>query len=71
MVYLARLSQSFRAEFNADWPSVGVGLENANPVIRVVVRTPEELARVPNYYHDIPVRARIGRAGIHTVGSAL
>ena len=70
MVYLTRLESGLWAEFNADWPSVGVGLEDANPVIRVVVRTPEERA-----YHTTtttsPVRARIGRPGIHTVGSAL
>jgi hypothetical protein len=71
MVYLTNLSRAFRAELKADWPSVGIGLEEACPVIRVVVRTPEDLARIPGIYHDIPVRARLGRPGVHTVGSVL
>jgi hypothetical protein len=70
MIYLTNLSREFRAEFDADWPSVGVGLEEARPVIRVVVRTAQDLARLPQSYHDVPVRAKLGRPGIHAVGSA-
>jgi hypothetical protein len=68
---LAKLTRDFRAQCGAQPLSVGIGLEDSKPILRVVVRTQRELAMLPSIFGKIPIRARVGTPGVLAVASAV
>jgi hypothetical protein len=71
MLALAKVAREFAAHCSAEPLSIGIGLEDSKPILRVVVRTLDELAEMPTSFGKIPVRAHVGSPGVLAVASAV